>query len=103
VEKSGIPVAAIVSADDLERLTRLETERAEHFTALDRIREAFSDVPDEELAAEVASAVGLKVASYSIVASLRERGPGLKQDLSYDEMKEIAYENRLATKHTPGG
>jgi prevent-host-death family protein len=57
VEKSGIPVAGIVSADDLERLIRLEADRAERFTAIDRIREAFSDVPDAELVAEVANAV----------------------------------------------
>ena len=38
VEKSGIPVAAIISAEDLERLTQLETERAERFTILDEIR-----------------------------------------------------------------
>jgi AbrB family looped-hinge helix DNA binding protein len=46
-----------------------------------------------------AGAVGLKVASYPTVASLRERGPGLDKDLSYDEMKEIAYEDRLGAKH----
>ncbi len=38
VEKSGIPVAAIISAEDLERLTQLEAERAERFTILDEIR-----------------------------------------------------------------
>ena len=38
VEKSGIPVAAIISAEDLERLTQLETERAERFKILDEIR-----------------------------------------------------------------
>ncbi|MBI4491257.1 MAG: type II toxin-antitoxin system Phd/YefM family antitoxin [Chloroflexi bacterium] len=31
VEKSGIPVAAIISAQDLERLNRLEQEREERF------------------------------------------------------------------------
>src|SRR5216684_1545697 len=31
VEKSGIPVAAIVSADDLERLDRLDAERRARF------------------------------------------------------------------------
>lgn len=38
VEKSGIPVAAIISAEDLERLTQLEAERAERFKILDEIR-----------------------------------------------------------------
>jgi AbrB family looped-hinge helix DNA binding protein len=45
--------------------------------------------------------VGLKVAAYPTVASLRERGPELAKDLPYDELKEIAYEERLAAKHTP--
>ena len=57
VEKSGIPVAAIISAEDLERLNRLEEQRAEHFKALDATRDAFKDVPDEELEREVAKAV----------------------------------------------
>jgi prevent-host-death family protein len=57
VEQSGIPVAAIISADDLERFTCLEQQRAEHFKALDRIRDAFRDVPDDELEREVQKAV----------------------------------------------
>lgn len=57
VERSGIPVAAVISADDLQRLARYEAERAERFKALDASREAFRDVPDEELQAEVAKAV----------------------------------------------
>ena len=57
VEKSGIPVAAIVSADDLARLTRLDVQRAEDFTALDATRAVFADVPDEALEREVAKAV----------------------------------------------
>jgi prevent-host-death family protein len=32
VEKSGIPVAAIIPAKDLQLLARLEQERAERFT-----------------------------------------------------------------------
>jgi antitoxin PrlF len=40
--------------------------------------------------------VGLKVVAYPTVASLRERGPGLDSELSYDEMKDIAYADRLA-------
>ena len=31
VEKSGIPVVAIVSAEDLKRLQQLEAQRAERF------------------------------------------------------------------------
>ena len=57
VEKSGIPVAAVVSADDLRRLTDLDAQRDADFRALDATREAFKDVPDEELAREVTRAV----------------------------------------------
>ena len=57
VEKSGIPVVAIVSTRDLERLEQLEAERAERFKALDVARDAFKDVPDDVLEAEVAKAV----------------------------------------------
>lgn len=52
VEKSGIPVAALVSAADLERLDRLDRERAERFKALDEMRAAFKDAPLEEIERE---------------------------------------------------
>lgn len=52
VEKSGIPVAAIISAADLERFARLEREREERFAVIDRMREAFRDVPAEEIERE---------------------------------------------------
>ena len=48
VEKSGIPVAALVSTADLARLDRLDQERAERFPVLDEMRAAFKDVPPEE-------------------------------------------------------
>ncbi len=57
LEKAGIPVAALVSAEDLERLRRYDAERAERFTVLDRIGAAFADVPDEELERELVKAV----------------------------------------------
>jgi prevent-host-death family protein len=57
VEKSGIPVAAIVSARDLERWQRLEEERARRFRALNESQAAFRDLPDEEVAREVARAL----------------------------------------------
>lgn len=60
VEKAGIPVAALVSADDLERLTRLDQEsqaRERRFAVLARMREAFKDVPLEEIERETARAV----------------------------------------------
>jgi prevent-host-death family protein len=57
VEKSGIPVAAIISAKDLARLTRLEAERERDFAILDEMREAFKDVPAEEIEREVTKAL----------------------------------------------
>jgi prevent-host-death family protein len=57
VEKSGIPVAAIISADDLKRLTWLEARRAERFKALEDSWAAFKDVPEEEVEREVARAI----------------------------------------------
>jgi hypothetical protein len=57
VEKSGIPVAAIVSIDDLNRLQQLDTERENRFRALDAVRPAFKDVTPEELERELARAI----------------------------------------------
>jgi prevent-host-death family protein len=57
VEKSGIPVAAIISAQDLQLLQRLEEQRKKDFAILDEIGEAFKDVPDEELEREVTRAL----------------------------------------------
>lgn len=60
VEKSGIPVAALVSAEDLVRLARLDAEQAERerrFAVVDRMRAAFADVPPEELEREAARSV----------------------------------------------
>ena len=57
VEKSGIPVAAIVSAEDFKRLKQLEQQREEDFKALDATREAFKDVPPEEIEREVTRAI----------------------------------------------
>ncbi|HYN89313.1 MAG TPA: type II toxin-antitoxin system prevent-host-death family antitoxin [Ardenticatenaceae bacterium] len=57
VEKSGIPVAAIISADDLARFQHLEEQRQRDFQALEASWEAFDDVPPEELEREVARAI----------------------------------------------
>jgi prevent-host-death family protein len=57
VEKSGIPVAAIISAEDFKRLARREAERERDFAILDELREAFKDVPGEEIAREVSRAI----------------------------------------------
>src|SRR3989344_8235512 len=57
VEKSGIPVAAVISAEDLRRFTQLEEQRARRFEVLDRIGEAFKDVPEKEIDREVRRAI----------------------------------------------
>jgi prevent-host-death family protein len=57
VEKSGIPVAAIIPAKDLERLALLEAEQERDFAILDEMREAFKDVPAVKIEREVARAI----------------------------------------------
>lgn len=57
VEKSGIPVAAVISTEDLERFQRLEEQRAQRFKVLDRIGEAFKNVSEDEIEREVKKAV----------------------------------------------
>ena len=52
VEDAGVPVAAIISVDDLARFAQLERERDERFAVIDRMREAFQDVPVEEIEQE---------------------------------------------------
>lgn len=74
IEKSGVPVAALVSADDLEQLRRLEERQREEFTVLDRIRESLRDVPTEEIEREVARAVS------EVRAQKRRQGTTLPSD-----------------------
>jgi prevent-host-death family protein len=57
IEKSGIPVAVLVSTADVERLERLERERSVDFEIIDEIQRRFEGVPDEDLEQEVARAV----------------------------------------------
>lgn len=57
VEQSGKAVAGIVSVEDLQRLDRLDQQRAERFRILDEIGEAFKDAPAEELEREVERAL----------------------------------------------
>ena len=57
VEKSGIPVAAVISAEDLQRFTQMEEQREKRFKALDKMREAFKNVPSEEIDREVKRAI----------------------------------------------
>src|SRR3954451_13192132 len=48
VEQQGIPVAALVSMQDLARLARLDAEREERFKVFDRIGAAFAHETEEE-------------------------------------------------------
>lgn len=57
LETDGVPVAAIISAKELRRLERIAAAWDEPFKALDRTREAFKDIPDDELEREVEKAV----------------------------------------------
>lgn len=52
IERGGRPVAALVSAEDVRRLAQWEQKREELFKVIDDIREAFKDVPAEEIEAE---------------------------------------------------
>jgi len=57
VEDDGTPLAAIVSARDLETLSGIESEHRQDFAVLDEMRAAFRDVPAEEIEREVAKAM----------------------------------------------
>jgi prevent-host-death family protein len=57
VEKAGIPVAALVSAEDLKALARLDAQRAERRRAVDAMREPFRGMPPAEIERETAAAV----------------------------------------------
>lgn len=62
VEQGGVAVAAIVSTDDLARLDRLDAEREADFAVIDELREAFRDVPDEEIERETDRILGINQA-----------------------------------------
>ena len=57
IEKASIPVAALVSIEDLERLTRLDREWAAGTRALQQFSAAFQDVPVAELEERVAQII----------------------------------------------
>ena len=57
VQKHGIPVAGIVSADDVERLAELDAQRARDFEILDRVGQVFRDQSPEDIEAAVANAL----------------------------------------------
>jgi len=53
ISKGNIPVAAIVSVDDLERLNQLDAKREADFEIFREIGEAFADQTPEEIEANV--------------------------------------------------
>lgn len=57
VEKSGIPVAAIVSTDDLERLNALDEQDRQARAVLQSMRDPFKDVDQDEIEREANRAV----------------------------------------------
>ena len=57
IEKASIPVAALVSIEDFERLAQLDQERAERRRVLESMREPFRGVPAEEIERETEKAV----------------------------------------------
>jgi prevent-host-death family protein len=57
IEKSGLPVAAIISSDDYRRFVLMDEAREARFAAMGRFSDAFADVPLEELESQVDRAV----------------------------------------------
>jgi len=57
IEKSGLPVAAVVPLTVLDRDRRWAAERAERIALLERMRRPFRDVPTEEIETQVRKAV----------------------------------------------
>ena len=82
VEKSGAPVAAIISPSDLERFNRYEEERGRDFAALRRIGEAFSEVDPAEIEREAVKAVREIRRQSKVQAQLQPPLPRLRQSLT---------------------
>ena len=57
VERSGIPVAVIISMDDLARYRRFENQHDADFSILAEMSEAFADQDDETIEREVNRAI----------------------------------------------
>ena len=57
VEKGGVPVAALVSAEDLERLRRMDAEREARWQAIDDIHARNHDKDPDEVERDVAAAL----------------------------------------------
>lgn len=57
VARNGEPVAAIVSAHDLEILQAYLKRRDEDFAVIDALQERFKDIPSDELEREIERAI----------------------------------------------
>lgn len=57
VEKSGIPIAAIVSTQDYQKLRQIKQQREKDFAVLDRMRIAFKDQSSAQIQANVKQAI----------------------------------------------
>ncbi len=57
VEKSGVPMGAVVSMDDLARLKRIDQNREELREILAQTRSAFEGIPPDEIEAEIEKAI----------------------------------------------
>jgi prevent-host-death family protein len=57
IEKGGIPVAALVSIEDLRELVRLDAQRAERHRVVAGMRDSFRGVSSQEIERETARAV----------------------------------------------
>lgn len=57
IEKSGVPVAALVPLTVLDRDRRWAAERADRIALLERMRRPFRDVPTDEIETQVRKAI----------------------------------------------
>ncbi len=57
VEKSGIPVAALVSAEDFQKLQQMKQQKKENLALLSEIRSAFKDQTPEQIQSAVTQAI----------------------------------------------
>ena len=57
VEDNGVPVAGIVSPQDVQRLERLDRERTESVRAIEAFAAGFADQTADEIEREVAKAI----------------------------------------------
>lgn len=73
IEKSGIPVAALISPRDLDFLLSERAKRFLAFRAIAEFQAAFADVPGEELEREIEKAVAEARAELRAEALAREQ------------------------------